>query len=127
MNGVDPVVLATGNDWRAIEAGAHAFAARSGRYRSLSRWSILGNQLHGELELPLQFGTVGGVTRLHPGAALSLKILGNPSADQLAQIAASVGLASNLSALKALVTSGIQEGHMKLHSNNLALSQALVN
>jgi hydroxymethylglutaryl-CoA reductase len=127
MNGVDPVVIATGNDWRAIEAGAHAFASRSGRYRSLSRWSFDGKNLNGELIIPLQMGTVGGVTRLHPGAALNLKILGNPGADRLAQIAACAGLASNLAALRALVTSGIQEGHMRLHSSNLALSKATLN
>ncbi len=123
MNGVDPVVIATGNDWRAVEAGVHAFAARSGRYESLSRWWIdpVGF-LNGELTLPLQLGTVGGVTRLHPLAQLSLQILGNPSADRLGLIAASTGLASNLAALRALTTTGIQAGHMKLHAKNVALA-----
>ncbi len=123
MNGVDPVVIATGNDWRAIESGAHAYAARSGKYRSLSRWYVDNNKtLCGELEIPLQLGTVGGVTRLHPLAQLSLSILGNPSSQELGCIIASVGLASNLSALRALVTTGIQRGHMKLHAKNLALA-----
>lgn len=123
MNGVDPVVIATGNDWRAVEAGVHAFAARSGRYESLSRWSIDSEGfLNGELTLPLQLGTVGGVTRLHPLAQLSLQILGNPSADELGLIATSTGLASNLAALRALTTTGIQAGHMKLHAKNVALA-----
>jgi hydroxymethylglutaryl-CoA reductase len=123
MNGVDPVVIATGNDWRAVEAGVHAFAARNGRYESLSRWSIDSEGfLNGELTLPLQLGTVGGVTRLHPLAQLSLQILGNPSADELGLIAACTGLASNLAALRALTTTGIQAGHMKLHAKNVALA-----
>jgi len=123
MNGVDPVVIATGNDWRALEAGVHAFAARNGRYESLSRWSIdTEGFLVGEITLPLQLGTVGGVTRLHPLAQLSLQILGNPTSDELSMIAASTGLASNLAALRALVTTGIQAGHMKLHAKNLALA-----
>ncbi|MEO5668675.1 MAG: hydroxymethylglutaryl-CoA reductase, degradative [Bdellovibrionota bacterium] len=123
MNGVDPVVIATGNDWRAVEAGVHAYAARSGRYESLSRWSIdADGMLVGELTLPLQLGTVGGVTRLHPLAQLSLQILGNPSSDELGMIVASTGLASNLAALRALTTTGIQAGHMKLHAKNLALA-----
>jgi hydroxymethylglutaryl-CoA reductase len=123
MNGVDPVVIATGNDWRAVEAGVHAYAARNGRYESLSRWSIdADGWLVGELTLPLQLGTVGGVTRLHPLAQLALQILGNPSSDELSLIAASTGLASNLAALRALTTTGIQAGHMKLHAKNLALA-----
>ncbi len=123
MNGVDPVVIATGNDWRAVEAGAHAFAARSGRYRSLSRWFVDSeNFLCGELEIPLQLGTVGGVTRLHPLARISLQILQNPNAEILGQVMACAGLASNLAALRALTTLGIQRGHMKLHAKNLALA-----
>jgi len=123
MNGIDPVVIATGNDWRAIESGCHAFAARSGQYRSLSRWYVDSeNMLCGELEVPLQIGTVGGVTRLHPLAQFSLSILGNPTSQELGCVMAAVGLASNLSALRALVTTGIQRGHMKLHAKNLALA-----
>jgi hydroxymethylglutaryl-CoA reductase len=123
MNGVDPAVIATGNDWRAVSAGVHAYAARSGRYRSLSRWTYCSEDdtLVGELTLPLQLGTVGGVTRLHPLARVSLQILGNPHADELGQVLACTGLASNLAALRALVTTGIQRGHMKLHAKNLAL------
>jgi len=127
MNGVDPVVIATGNDWRAVEAGVHTYAARSGRYESLSRWSIGSDgMLQGEVTLPLQLGTVGGVTRLHPLAQLSLQILGFPSSDELGMIAASTGLASNLAALRALTTTGIQAGHMKLHAKNLALAAGAV-
>jgi hydroxymethylglutaryl-CoA reductase len=123
MNGIDPVAIATGNDWRAIEAGAHAYAARSGRYRSLSNWSLDKNgDLVGTLEIPLQVGTVGGITRLHPLARVALQMIGNPSSERLAHIMASVGLASNLAALRALCTTGIQRGHMKLHAKNLALA-----
>lgn len=122
MNGVDPVVIATGNDWRAIEAGAHAYAAQSGRYRSLSKWHFDGNLLLGELTLPLQLGTVGGVTRLHPMAQTALKILGNPSSAELGKVIACAGLASNLAALRALCTAGIQKGHMRLHAKNVALA-----
>jgi len=122
MNGVDPVVIATGNDWRAVEAGAHAYAARTGRYRSLSKWSLdKEHNLVGELELPMQLGTVGGVTRLHPSARVALQILGNPNAQELAKIICCSGLASNLAAMRALCTTGIQRGHMKLHAKNLAL------
>lgn len=123
MNGIDPVVIATGNDWRAIEAGAHAFAAQSGRYRSLSKWRIDSDGfLCGSLEVPLQVGTVGGVTRLHPTARVALQMLGNPDASTLGQVIACAGLASNLAALRALTTTGIQSGHMKLHAKNLALA-----
>jgi hydroxymethylglutaryl-CoA reductase len=123
MNGIDPVVIATGNDWRAVESGAHAYAAKSGRYRSLSRWSLdEKHNLIGELEIPLQLGTVGGVTRLHPMARISLQILENPNAAELAQIIACSGLAANLAAMRALCTTGIQRGHMKLHAKNLALA-----
>lgn len=121
LNGIDPVVIATGNDWRAIEAGAHAYAARTGRYRALTEYKVRDGLLHCKLELPLSVGTVGGVTRLHPTAAACLKVLGNPDAQRLARIAAAVGLAQNLSALRALASEGIQEGHMRLHGANLAL------
>ncbi len=123
MNGVDPVVIATGNDWRANEAGIHAFACKDGRYQSLSRWSLEDeNYLVGELTLPMQLGTVGGITRLHPMAKFSLALLNNPTAAKLARVAIATGLASNLAALRALTTTGIQAGHMKLHAKNLALA-----
>ncbi|MBI2892552.1 MAG: hydroxymethylglutaryl-CoA reductase, degradative [Deltaproteobacteria bacterium] len=115
MNGVDAVVIATGNDWRAVEAGAHAHAASSGRYRPLSTWSESENgDLVGSIEMPLALGTVGGAARLHDGAKLVLEILGVRGASELARIACAVGLASNLAALRALATEGIQEGHMPL-------------
>ena len=120
MNGIDAVVLATGNDFRAVEAGAHAYAARSGRYAPLAVWRRDGEDLVGQLELPLSLGIVGGTLRVHPTARLALKILGVTSADELAMIAASVGLASNLSALRALATEGIQRGHMSLHARSVA-------
>lgn len=123
MNGIDAVVLATGNDWRAVEAGAHAYAARSGQYRSMTTWSVddQGN-LVGELELPMSIGIVGGSIRVHPISQLALKILNIDSAAELAQIIVSVGLAQNLGALKALVTEGIQRGHMALHSRSVAIA-----
>src|SRR6185436_17481744 len=108
MNGVDAVVMATGNDYRAVEAGAHAFAARSGRYSPLATWRRDGDDLIGVLEMPLALGIVGGTLRIHPAARLSIKIIDPKSADDLALIAASVGLASNLAALRALATEGIQ-------------------
>ncbi|MCY4527165.1 MAG: hydroxymethylglutaryl-CoA reductase, degradative [Anaerolineaceae bacterium] len=123
FNGIDAVAVATGNDWRAIEAGAHAWAARDGNYRGLSRWRLDENEvLHGSLELPLAVGTVGGATRVHPLAAIALKILGVSSARQLAEIMAAVGLAQNFAALRALATEGIQRGHMNLHARQLALA-----
>jgi hydroxymethylglutaryl-CoA reductase len=123
MNGVDAVVIATGNDWRAVEAGAHAYAARSGRYGPLSRWWVgEGGALEGELELPLALGTVGGAARVHPTAKLARKITGVERARDLARIVVSVGLAQNLSALSALATEGIQAGHMALHCRSVALS-----
>ncbi|HEY4105275.1 MAG TPA: hydroxymethylglutaryl-CoA reductase, degradative [Polyangiaceae bacterium] len=122
MNGIDAVVLATGNDFRAVEAGAHAYAARSGRYAPLAVWRRDGEDLVGELELPLALGTVGGTLRVHPTARLALKLLGLESADELAMVAASVGLASNLSALRALATEGIQRGHMSLHARSVAIA-----
>lgn len=123
MNGVDAVVIATGNDWRAIEAGAHAYAARSGRYTSLSTWGKdeQGN-LVGTLELPLAVGIVGGATRVHPTARLALKMMGVTTASQLAEIIVSVGLAQNLAALRALATEGIQRGHMSLHARQVAIA-----
>lgn len=123
MNGIDAVVIATGNDWRAVEAGAHAYAARDGQYRSMSKWSIdeCGN-LVGELELPMSIGIVGGSIRVHPISKLALKILNIDSAKELAQVIVSVGLAQNLGALKALVTDGIQKGHMALHSRSVAIA-----
>jgi len=120
MNGLDAVVLATGNDFRAVEAGAHAYAARSGRYAPLAVWRRDGDDLVGELELPLALGTVGGTLRVHPTARLALRLLQLESADDLAMTAACVGLASNLSALRALATEGIQRGHMSLHARSVA-------
>jgi hydroxymethylglutaryl-CoA reductase len=121
MNGVDAVAIATGNDWRAIEAGVHAFAARSGQYRSLTAWSIADDgQLLGEITLPLKVGTVGGTLASNPAAALGLALTGAGSADELAGIMAATGLAQNFAALRALATSGIQAGHMKLHARSVA-------
>ena len=123
LNGVDAVLLATGNDWRAVEAGAHAYEARSGRYTSLSRWSKAENgDLLGELEMPLAVGMVGGATRVHPGAGAALKLMGVKSAAELAEIVVSVGLAQNLGALRALATEGIQRGHMSLHARQVAVA-----
>jgi len=121
MNGMDAVVLATGNDWRAVEAGAHTYAARSGKYTSLSKWSKGKNgELIGELEMPLAVGTVGGATRVHPGAGAALKLMGVVSARELAEVIVSVGLAQNLGALRAMATEGIQRGHMALHARQVA-------
>jgi hydroxymethylglutaryl-CoA reductase len=122
MNGVDAVCIATGNDWRAVEAGAHAFAARSGRYQPLSVWRRDGDVLVGTLEMPLALGTVGGTLRVHPAARLSLRMLGVNDAQELACIAASVGLAANLAAVRALASDGIQRGHMGLHARSVALA-----
>lgn len=122
MNGIDAVVIATGNDFRAVEAGAHAFAALSGRYRPLSVWRRDGRDLVGELALPLALGIVGGTLRVHPVARLALSLVGVECADDLALIAASVGLASNLAALRALATEGIQRGHMSLHARSVAVA-----
>jgi len=143
MNGVDAVAVATGNDWRAIEAGAHAYAARNNHYTSLTEWSLETNDkhqptitdnptnndepgkithLHGVLEMPLSVGTVGGATKAHPTARVSMKILRHPNARTLAEIMAAVGLAQNLAAIRALATEGIQQGHMRLHARQIALS-----
>jgi hydroxymethylglutaryl-CoA reductase len=124
MNGIDAVLIATGNDWRAVEAGAHAYAARSGHYTSLSTWRLDDGAgvLVGTLELPLVVGTVGGATRVHPTARVALKILGVKSASELAAVIAAVGLAQNLAAIRALATEGIQRGHMGLHARQVALA-----
>lgn len=122
MNGIDAVVIATGNDWRAVEAGAHAYAARSGRYAPLSIWRRDGDALAGFIELPLALGTVGGTLRVHPSARLSLQMMGVTEASALAAVAAAVGLASNLAAVRALATDGIQRGHMALHARSVALA-----
>jgi len=123
MNGMDAVALATGNDWRALEAGAHAWAARDGRYRSLTEWTLdPAGDLRGAIELPVAVGTVGGATRVHPAAKAALKVLGSPGAQDLAQIMAAVGLAQNLAAIRALATEGIQRGHMSLHAKQIAVA-----
>jgi hydroxymethylglutaryl-CoA reductase len=123
MNGIDAVVIATGNDWRAVEAGAHSYAARSGRYTSLTTWGKDGDgNLDGTLELPLAVGIVGGATKVHPTAKVALKILGVKTARELAEVIAAVGLAQNLAALRALATEGIQRGHMELHARQVAIA-----
>ncbi len=123
MNGVDAVVIATGNDWRAVEAGAHAYAARSGRYTSLSTWGKdADGNLTGSLEMPLAIGIVGGATKVHPGAQAAVKLMGVKTASELAEIIVSVGLAQNLAALRALATEGIQRGHMSLHARQVAIA-----
>ncbi|NCC35368.1 MAG: 3-hydroxy-3-methylglutaryl-CoA reductase, partial [Chloroflexia bacterium] len=123
LNGVDPVIVATGNDWRAIEAGAHAYASRSGQYRSLSVWERddEGN-LVGTLEMPMAVGIVGGATRVHPAAQTALKLLGVKSANELAEICVAAGLASNLAAMRALACEGINRGHMGLHARQIAMA-----
>ncbi|SHK01096.1 hydroxymethylglutaryl-CoA reductase, degradative [Paraburkholderia terricola] len=122
MNGIDPVIVATGNDWRAVEAGAHAYAARSGRYSSLTIWEKAENgDLVGTIEMPMAVGLVGGATKTHPLARLALRIMDVDSAQELAEIAVAVGLAQNMGALRALATEGIQRGHMTLHARNIAL------
>jgi len=122
MNGIDPVVIATGNDWRAIEAGAHAFAAMSGQYSSLTQWSSSDEcELVGKITLPMAVGLVGGATKTHPAAKAAIELLGVKSSAELGQVIAAVGLAQNLAALRALATEGIQRGHMTLHARNIAL------
>jgi hydroxymethylglutaryl-CoA reductase len=123
LNGIDPVLIATGNDWRAVEAGAHAYAARGGRYASLSVWErdAQGN-LVGTIEMPLAVGVVGGATKVHPAAQAALKLLNIQRANELAEICLCAGLASNLAAMRALATEGIQRGHMGLHARQLALA-----
>lgn len=123
MNGIDPVLIATGNDWRAVEAGAHAYASRDGHYRSMTRWWQDDNgDLCGELSLPLAVGIVGGATKVHPTAQLALQLLGVDSAQELSEIVVAVGLAQNLGAIRALATHGIQKGHMALHARQLAIA-----
>ena len=123
FNGIDAVLIATGNDWRAIEAGAHAFASREGHYQGLSQWTldVEREELVGEMTLPMPVATKGGSIGLNPRVALSHELLGNPSAKELAQLIVSIGLAQNFAALKALVSTGIQQGHMKLQAKSLAL------
>ena len=121
MNGIDAILIATGNDFRAVEAGIHAYASSNSKYQSLSECSISGNKFRLSLKIPLSVGTVGGITDLHPLVKLSLKILDNPSSKDLMCIIASVGLAQNFAAVRSLITSGIQEGHMKMHLINLLI------
>jgi len=123
LNGIDPVLIATGNDWRAVEAGAHAYAARNGTYTSLSVWERNENgHLVGTLEMPLAVGIVGGATKVHPAAQAALKLLGVQHAHELAEICVCTGLASNLAAMRALATEGIQRGHMSLHARQIAMA-----
>ncbi len=119
MNGIDAVVLATGNDFRAVEAGVHAYASRNGRYSSLSHASIENGIFKFWIEVPLALGTVGGLTSLHPLVKFALELLEKPSAQELMQVVAVAGLAQNFAALRSLTTTGIQEGHMKMHLNNI--------
>lgn len=123
MNGIDAVLIATGNDWRAVEAGVHAYASRTGQYRSVTRWFIdqATNELVGEIEIPLQLATVGGTISVHPTAQWALALMHNPTANELAEVVAAVGLAQNFAAIRALVTDGIQKGHMALQARSLAL------
>ncbi|MCB0348007.1 MAG: hydroxymethylglutaryl-CoA reductase, degradative [Bdellovibrionales bacterium] len=122
LNGIDAVLIACGNDWRAVEAGVHSYATRSGKYRSITEWKLEGTTLVGRLVAPIVVGTVGGVTKIHPTAQLGLRMLAVTSAEELAGVVAAVGLIQNLGALKALSTVGVVEGHMKLHATNLALA-----
>lgn len=119
MNGIDAVVLATGNDFRAVEAGVHAYAARNGTYSSLSHAEVSDGIFKFWMEIPLALGTVGGLTNLHPLVKLALEMLGQPSAKELMEIVAAAGLAQNFAALRSLTTTGIQEGHMKMHLMNM--------
>ncbi len=121
LNGIDPILIATGNDWRAVEAGVHAYATHTGQYRSITRWKREQNVLVGVFEAPVILGIVGGVTTLHPTAKMCLRMLNVKSAEELSRICAAVGLVQNLGALRALTTVGIIEGHMKLHIKNLTL------
>ena len=121
MNGIDAILIATGNDWRAASAGVHAYSAREGSYKSVTKWRVKNDKLYGYFEAPLMVGTVGGMTRLHPTAKMCLRMLGVEEANALARICAAVGLVQNLGALRALTTVGIIEGHMKLHIQNLTL------
>jgi len=126
MNGLDAVVIATGNDWRAVESGAHAYAARSGKYSPLCTWRVEDDDLVGFMEIPLSLGTVGGPSRVHDGARMGLRVVNPSSATELAMVAASVGMASNLAALRALATEGIQRGHMGLHARSVAIAAGAI-
>src|SRR5262249_28719893 len=117
----DPILIATGNDWRAVEAGVHAYAVKSGQYRSITNWWREGSKLVGQFEAPIILGIVGGVTTLHPTAKMCLKMMNVASPEDLSRLCAAVGLVQNLGALRALTTVGIIEGHMKLHIKNLTL------
>jgi hydroxymethylglutaryl-CoA reductase len=119
MNGIDSVILATGNDFRAVEASAHAYASRNGKYSSLTHAHIEDGVFNFSIEVPLALGTVGGITGLHPMVKFSHQLMGNPSAEELMMITATVGLAQNFSALRSLTTTGIQQGHMKMHLLNI--------
>lgn len=121
MNGIDAVALATGNDWRAIEAGAHAWCSRDGTYRPMTTWRVADGALHGHIELPMQFGTVGGTLRVHPRARANLALANIDGASDLARLAVAVGLIQNLGALRALATEGIQAGHMRMHARSVAI------
>ena len=123
MNGIDAVLISTGNDFRAVEAGVHAYASSKGKYKSLSECTIIDNIFKIKLKIPLSIGTIGGITDIHPMVKLSLKLLDNPTSDNLMNIICSVGLAQNYAAVKSLVTSGIQKGHMKMHLINLLIKQ----
>jgi hydroxymethylglutaryl-CoA reductase len=123
LNGIIASIVATGNDHRAIEAGAHAYAARNGQYTSLSKWEVTENgDLSGSIELPMAVGLIGGAVRTHPIAKIALKILGVKTANEFAEICAALGLAQNLGALRALASEGIQRGHMSLHARNIAIA-----
>tara|TARA_Y100000588_G_scaffold364882_1_gene428966 strand:- start:596 stop:1891 length:1296 start_codon:yes stop_codon:yes gene_type:complete len=121
MNGIDPILIATGNDWRAVEAGVHAYATRDGQYKAITKWRYEHGTLTGSIKAPIVVGTVGGVTGLHPTANLCLRMMGVRSAETLSRICAAVGLVQNLGAIKALSTDGIIQGHMKLHIDNLLM------
>ena len=126
LNGIDPILIATGNDWRAVEAGIHAYAARDGQYSSITKWQRKGDKLIGFFEAPLIVGVVGGMTKLHPMAKLALRMMKIDKAEDLSRICAAVGLVQNLGALKALTTVGIIEGHMKLHIKNLTAAAGAI-
>jgi hydroxymethylglutaryl-CoA reductase len=121
MNGIDPVLIATGNDWRAVEAGIHAYACKSGQYKAITQWRFVNGQLIGQLTAPIIVGTVGGVTALHPTAKICIRMMGVESANHLSRLIAAVGLVQNLGAITALCTEGIIQGHMKLHIDNLVM------
>ncbi|NQY43353.1 MAG: hydroxymethylglutaryl-CoA reductase, degradative, partial [Legionellales bacterium] len=122
LNGIDPILIATGNDWRCVEAGVHGYAARSGQYKAITSWKMKGRDLIGEIIAPINVGTVGGVTKLHPMAKMSLNMMKIKSASHLSRVIAAVGLVQNLGAITALTTVGLVKGHMKLHISNLSLN-----